>query len=123
MKKIFFTVLTAATALAFVACNEGTTVKWTAGQDLSGTLGAIQWKDQDGALDQEWIGETISTTGDNTSSLGVEALIGYCDAELDGAVATVTLSDALSSGIINASGQNAQLEENAVVNLVVMSAK
>ncbi|NLV67533.1 MAG: hypothetical protein GXY14_07635, partial [Spirochaetes bacterium] len=62
MKKIFLAIIAATVALGFVACNEGTTVKWTAGQDLSGTLGAIQWKNQDGALDQEWIGETISTT-------------------------------------------------------------
>ncbi|HPS57925.1 MAG TPA: hypothetical protein PK514_07440 [Spirochaetota bacterium] len=120
MKKIFLAIITAVVALTFVACNEGTTVKWTAGYDLDGDVTKIQWV-SGGGVDQEW-SETLNNSGTDTSYLGVDALAGTGDCLFDGDPGTLTL-DSSSTGTVGApSGNAATLEENAQVNLIISSA-
>lgn len=121
MKNLILALIASAVALTFVACEPTTTVKWTAGNDLTGDVTDIVWlKGATTDIDQQW-SETLNNAGTDTSSLGVEALAGKGDCLLNGEAALLTIDENASEGIVSASADSAVLKENESINLVISS--
>lgn len=128
MKKIFLAIIAASVALAFVACNEGTTVKWITKSDYTADplvndyITDINWKvGGGGVIDQTWSGEQLSGPDQETSTLGVSELVGGGDGVDSGGEAFILTIDSSSKNIVSTSGNSATLKENEAVELVISS--